>query len=82
MCLTENQNAVVRCPCTRRRSHRRHQEQGRRLRKDARFIPVFHKTDVGILPMTKNRLVTVAMAVAAIAIINRIPAAKKVVNGS
>jgi hypothetical protein len=32
--------------------------------------------------MTKNRLVTVAMAVAAIAIINRIPAAKKVVNGS
>jgi len=37
---------------------------------------------VGILPMTKNRLVTVAMAVAAIAIINRIPAAKKVVNGS
>ena len=32
--------------------------------------------------MTKNRLVTVAMAVAALAIINRIPAAKKVVNGS
>ena len=32
--------------------------------------------------MTKNRLVTVAMAVAAIAIINRIPAAKKVVSGS
>jgi hypothetical protein len=32
--------------------------------------------------MSKSRLITVAMAVAAIAIINRVPAAKKVVNGS
>ncbi len=32
--------------------------------------------------MSKSRLTTVAMAVVAIAIINRIPAAKKVVNGS
>jgi hypothetical protein len=32
--------------------------------------------------MTKNRAVTVVMAVVAMAIINRIPAAKKIVNGS
>ncbi len=32
--------------------------------------------------MNKSRLTTIAFAVVAIAIINRIPAAKKVVNGS
>tara|TARA_Y100000815_G_scaffold231689_1_gene221974 strand:+ start:788 stop:901 length:114 start_codon:yes stop_codon:yes gene_type:complete len=36
---------------------------------------------MGILPMNKSRLITVAMAVAAMAIINRVPQAKKLVNG-
>ncbi len=56
-------------------------EQGREARTDALFIPVFKSSTVGMVPMNKSRLITVAMAVAAIAIINRVPQAKKIVYG-